>query len=210
MLTDRIDRFEDLFDNRWTRKGAYQLLSYMWAMSEEHGLMVLDRPGIPKVLPVSLFANEAINLKRVEQFLSLAFTAVEFKNKGTLPDYIKEVDTCKACSFLGSHCQPPLLAGVGAQVFTDEALAQALDRRGELLSSASEFEKLDKQIKAQLRGVEMGVAGNWLIEGKFGKNTTLVFPDEVIKKQYQVTDPKGKFTLKLTRLGTEKAAEDAA
>jgi len=209
-LTDRINTFEDLFDNRWTRKGAYQLLCYMWGSSSEFGLFVLDRPGLPKFLPVSLFANDNANLARVEKFLTIAFEAVKHKQAGTLPDFVKDPDECKSCDFLGSHCTPPMLAyGQGLNIISDQELAVALDRRGELAPAAKEFEVLDKEIKEKLRGCEMGVAGNWMIEGKYGKNTkTVVPPDhQALFDSWKKTDPKGKFSLKFYRIGLSKDEE---
>ena len=209
MLTDRVNSFEDLFENRWTRKGAYQLLCYMWGSSSEFGLMVLDRPGLPKILPVSLFANENANLARVEKFLDLASLAVDCKNAGMLPDYIKDSAECKTCDFLGSHCTPPMLAGNGLHFIPDQELATALDRRGELQPAAKEFEHLDKEVKERLRGVELAAVGNWLIDGKFGKNTKTVVPPEhqALFDSWKKTDPKGKFTLKFFNLGAKADKE---
>lgn len=210
MLTDRINTFEDLFDNRWTRKGAYQLLCYLWGANSELGLMVLDRPGLPKILPVSLFANDNANLLRVEKFLKLAFEAVKHKNAETLPDYIKDTEECKSCDFLGGHCTPPTLSGTGMQFITDEELAAALDRRGELLVAGKEYEHLDEAIKKRLRGCEMGVVGNWLVEGQWQKSTKTVVPPEHAKlaESWKKTDPKGKFALKLYSLGAAKEVEE--
>jgi hypothetical protein len=210
-LTDRIERFEDLFENRWTRKGAYQLLAYMWAMGSEIGFLVLDRPGIPKILPVSLFANENANLARVEKFLILAATAVKHKNAGTLPGYIQDVEVCKACDFLGSHCQPPMLAGAGAKMFTDEFRMHHVQRYWEIVEAGKEYAKLWDVIKEDFRGVEYGLCSETLIQGKYGKNTTVVVPPEhqALYDSWKKVDLKGKFTLKLTRLGTAKEADES-
>jgi hypothetical protein len=208
-LTDRVEQFEDLFENRWTRKGAFQLLSYMWAMSSEHGLFVLDRPGIPKVLPVSLYANEDANLKRVEKFLLLAAIAVKHKNAGTLPPYIADVEVCKACDFLGSHCTPPMLEGKGAKFFTDPFRIQRLQEYWEIVEAGKRYNKLWNEIKEDFRGVEHGLCGETLIQGKYGKNTTVTIPPEhqALYDSWKKVDPKGKFTITLSRLGTGKEAE---
>ena len=36
-LVDRIERFEDLFSNPWTRSGGYQLLSYLYGSASRSG-----------------------------------------------------------------------------------------------------------------------------------------------------------------------------
>jgi hypothetical protein len=207
-LTARVNKFEDLFENRWLEKGGYQLLMYLYGSAQSVGFMLLDRPGLPSLLAAELWENG--NHERVDRFLNLAETAMDHKQAKTLPDYIPDSAICKVCPFLGGACLPPLLSGQGAKVFTDEALAQALDRRGELEPAADEFDKLDKAVKKQLRGVEMGVAGDWLIEGKWGKQTNTTVPPEhaALYKSWQETDHKGRFTLNLTRLGNAKETSE--
>jgi len=53
-LVDRIETFEDLFEGPWTRSGAYQLLSYLYGAGEPFGFLLLDRSGLPVLLPVEL------------------------------------------------------------------------------------------------------------------------------------------------------------
>ncbi len=194
-LTDRIKTFSDVFENPWTKKGGYQLLTYMYAAGEKYGFLLLPRPGLPKLLPVELLPN----LDRVEEFLMKAERALDHKEAGTLPDYIQDASECKRCPFMGSTCNPPIMSGEGAQIITDPVIEQMLERHHELEDAADECERLDKKLKAALRGVEIGVAGKFFIEGKWGKQTTYEMPDD-IKAQYQKTDPKGRFTLKFTKL----------
>lgn len=194
MLVAKIKRFEDLFDNVWTRSGAHQIIVYLFAAGEPYGFLVLDRAGLPLILPVELMPN----LDRVEEFLSKAERALDHKEAGTLPDFINDAAECKRCPFYGSVCNPPLSAA-GAVVITDPELEAALERREELRESAKEYDDLDSDIKAKLRGVEMGISGRFVIEGKWSKTTKLELPEE-IKKKYQKTIEKGKFSLSITRL----------
>jgi hypothetical protein len=171
--------------------------------------MVLDRPGLPKVLPVSLFANEHANLKRVEEFLSLAWQAVFAKVNDTLPDYVKDPAECKSCDFLGSHCTPPSLAGSGLQFINNDELGEMLDRRGALQAGAKEYAALDKTVKEVLRGAEMAAVGDWLVEGRWQKSSKTVVPPEHQKlfDSWKKTDPKGKFVMKFYQLGTKPEKE---
>ncbi len=194
-LTDRINRFEDVFDNPWTRKGGYQLLCYLFGAGEKFGFLLLSRPGLPKLLPVELIPN----LDRVEEFLQKAERALDHKAAGTLPDYIQDADECKRCQFYGSICNPPLLSGQGAQVITDPEIHQMLERRAEIEDAAKEYESIDKKIKSQFRGIERGIAGKFLLEGKWQKATSYAIPDE-IKNKYKEVDPKSKFVLHITKI----------
>ena len=193
-LVDRIRRFADLFDSPWTRAGAYQLLAYLYGKGVPFGFMLLDRAGLPLLLAVEL--NE--HLAELEEFLARAEVAIDHREAGTLPDYITDAAECKRCPFYGSECNPPLLhAGVG--VISDPELETALARREALDAAATEFDHLDKQIKTRLRGVERAVAGPFLIEGKWGKQATIELP-AALKAQYTKVDPKGRFTLTVTRV----------
>ena len=198
-LVDRIESFGDLFTNPWTRSGGYQLLAYLYGANEPYGFLLLDRSGLPLLLPVELNAH----LDRLEDFLTRAEIAIDHQRAGTLPDYLHDAAECQRCPFYGSVCNPPL-AAVGAVVLTDPDLEAALARRESLKATAREFERLDKDVKAKLRGVESGIAGAFQIEGKWSPSTRVELPAD-LKKQYTTVDPRGRFTLDITHLGTPEA-----
>jgi hypothetical protein len=194
-LTDRIKTFDDVFENQWTKKGGYQLLAYLFAAGESFGFLLLPRPGLPRLLPVELLPN----LGRMEEFLSKAERSLDHREAGTLPDYIQDAAECKRCQFFGSVCNPPIMSGEGATVITDPEIETMLERRQELEGAADEYEKIDKRIKAQFRGIEQGICGPFILQGKYGKQTSYEVPEE-IKKQYAKVDPKGRFTLTITKV----------
>lgn len=194
MMVDRIESFSDLFENPWTRSGGYQLLSYLYGAGEPYGFLLLDRSGIPRLIPVELEAN----LDRMEEFLAKAERALDHRIAGTLPDFLDDPAECKRCPWFGAVCQPPLSA-VGATVLTDPELEAMLERWWALKPIGQEFTALDKDLKEQLRGVESGIAGSFQILGRWSKSSKVDLP-EPLKKQYTVTNPKGRFTLDITRL----------
>lgn len=182
-LTAKIERFEDLFNNRWTKGGAYQLLSYLYGSNEPVGFLLLDKAGIPTVIPVELYEN----LDRMEKFLRKAEQAMDHKEAGTLPDYSKDPEECKVCDFYGSVCNPPLKTGQGAKVITDPEIIQDVERYVELQAKLDEaglqeFEGLDKWAKKEFRGVTTGIAGGCLITGKWIKGKEYKPPPEVLKE----------------------------
>lgn len=204
-VTQGVECFEDLFQGKWTRRGAYQLLCYLFGASEPIGFMLLDKPGLPMLLPVDLWKDD--NHKRVDEFLDKAAEAVEALDTKVEPEFTTDLAECKSCDFLGNYCMPPAMSGDGARLIQNEELEQALDRLAEVKPARKEFERLDKYAKGILRGVEFGICGNWLIEGKYQAYTTTKLPDDV-KAKYQTTDPKGKFVLKFFRVGATKEKDD--
>lgn len=197
----RIQRFDDLFLNPWTRSGAYQLLCYLYGSNEPVGFMLLDRNGLPLILPVMLYEH----LDKVEEFLTRAQIAIDHREAGTLPDFHKEPGECKKCPFFGTICQPPLKYD-GAQVLTDPEIIQMLEIREQNKKAAKDFEWVDKELKKRLRGVEQGIAGGFVVTGKWGKNTTYDLP-AAIKEEFVRVDPKGKFTLTITKVDGQPEKE---
>jgi hypothetical protein len=194
-LVDRIETFADLFENPWTLGGAHQLLAYLYGAGEPYGFLLLDRSGLPLLLPVELEAH----LDRMEAFLTKAERVLDHVQAGTLPDYLDDPTECRRCPWYGHTCNPPLSA-TGATVLTDPELEAQLERREAIQAIGREYWDLDRAVKERLRGVEMGIVGKFQITGKWGKQSTIDLP-AALKKQYTVTDPKGRFTLNIERVG---------
>jgi hypothetical protein len=193
-MVDRIDCFADLFNSPWTKKGAYQLLAYLLGSGEPLGFMLLDKSGLPKLIPVELEPN----LDKIEDFLQKAELAHDHKDAGTFPDFIEDPDECKRCWCFGNICNPPMDFGEGAVVLDAEFEATLL-RREELIQAHKEYESLDKEVKDQCRGIEEAVCGQFLLLGEWQTRKKLDIPKE-IKAQYERVDPHGAFVLKITKL----------
>jgi hypothetical protein len=194
-LVDRIHSFDDVFDNDWTRPAGNQLLAYMFGAAEPIGFLFLERSGLPKILPVTLEHH----LDRVEDFLTRAERALDHVEADTLPPYlVGEAATCQRCVYFGSVCNPPL-AVPGAVVLTDPDLHATLERREALRAAGQEFDRLDREVKSQLRGIEHGIAGPFAIRGTWGKSSKLDLPED-LRKQYTRTDPRGRFTIEITKV----------
>lgn len=224
-LVQGVKTFEDMFRNRWTRKGAFQLLAYLLATNEPVGFMLLDRPGIPRPIEVKLFEW----LDKIEDFLQRAEIAMDAREnvaafsrsphlstdmrwdeKGLetyLPPFIEDPSECRVCPFFGVACNPPLKYE-GAKIFTDEGIIQKTERYAELdaMPEIEEHAALDKFVKKTFRGVEQGIVGKCLVSGKWQKQTNYPLPDDVktqieeTKKPYAVTVEQGKFTLNISKV----------
>jgi hypothetical protein len=195
LMTDRLERFEDVFSHPWTQSGGYQLLSYLFGAGEPFGFLLLDRSGLPKLLPVDLEPH----LDRVEAFLTRAEHLVDHVDAGTLPDYLDgDPDECLRCPWYGAICNPPLVAKGPAAILNDPELEAALERREALKQPGKEFADLDDEIKKRLRGVTRGVVGAFEIKGFWGKQSRLDLPAD-LKAKYTTTDPRGRFTLQITK-----------
>lgn len=205
-LTDKIFSFEDLYRHYWTWSGAHQLLSYLYDKNAPYGLLVLDRPGLPRPVQVSLEDN----LSQMEEFLRDATIVVDHIEAKTLPGFVDDPDECKRCPVFGSTCNPPLKFA-GAQVFTDDETIQKTERLAELeanLTAAGieEYEALDKWSKVRFRGVKQAIVGKCLVTGRWQRDTKYNLPDdakkkiEAIKKPFAEKVEEGKFFLSISRM----------
>jgi len=196
LIVDRIQTFADLFANPWTQSGAHQLLSYLFGAGEPFGFLLLDRSGLPKLLPVELEPN----LDRVETFLTKAERVLDAVDAGTLPPFLADDPTeCRRCPWYGAVCNPPL-EYAGAAVLTDPDLEAALERRDAIKAIGKEYADLDADVKARLRGVTAAVVGKFAIAGRWGNQSRVDLPPD-LKRQYTTTDPHGRFTLDIQKIG---------
>lgn len=191
---ERVEVLEDLERSPWTKHALDQLLVYLLSAEEPWGLFIIDRPGMPLFLRVNLEDY----LARAESFLVEARAAVDAAYGGPLPAMTENPDHCKRCPHLGKTCAPPVtFARHGSHIIVDDELEALAEERYANETAGKVFNRADEKLKKALRGVEMGVLGRFLIEGRWQAGTKHAYPEEV-KAQYAVKDPRHTFKLKLT------------
>lgn len=207
-MPGRINRVEDCFSSPWNWHWPLQLLSYLYGTGEPWGLLVIDTGAIPHLLPV-VFDEWAelydAALQRVEQA-----TAMVREGKGELPAHIRDLRTCQACPYFERLCVPPIEYGDGAGVIVDKEMLEQLEIRHRTEQAHRDFERADREVKDRLKvnAVEgQAVAGHYLISASFGKSTRVELPDE-LKRQYTKTDPRGRYTVKISRVGEGEDDEE--
>jgi hypothetical protein len=141
----------------------------------------------------------------MEGFLADAETCVDHILAKTLPSFTADHSECKRCPFFGSICQPPSFTN-GAKVLVDEQLIQQLERWHEIHGEGEEWKALDAALKKKLHGTDMAIAGGFLIEGQWQRDTKYNIPDDVkarideLKQPYAKKVEKGKYFLGITKI----------
>ena len=200
-VTAKIKTFEDMFRSPWTMRGAHQMLVYLLGTGEEYGFILLDKPSLPDLIPVVLEPW----LDLTESFLSNAEAAMDHKEAGTLPDFIDNPEECRRCPHFTVNCSPPMEYS-GAHIELDPTVEADMEKFTELRPWIKEFNYLEKKLKNRYRGVEQVICGNYLATGKWSSFTRCDLPDEVkkeiedLRKPHKVVDPKGRFSLKISKL----------
>lgn len=160
-IFNRIDSQEDFDQYIFFRKYPKQLLVYLYANNIEEGFFILDDClGHQKLIPVKL------DYERMEKILQQLESAVDHLAKKTLPDFHKDPAVCLKCHFFKRICTPPFFTGEGLQMINDPELEAKLNRRAELDPAATEYDRLDKELKEVFKGRDGLIIGNWLVSGE--------------------------------------------
>src|SRR6185369_16601856 len=119
------------------------------------------------------------HLARAEAFLQEARAAVDARfGDGPLAPFIDNPGLCRRCDHFGKSCSPPLDFGAGARMIADERLIQLGETCEKTKEAHDRYARAWKELTKAVRGVELGVMGPFQLEGKWQRNTKLVFPDE--------------------------------
>ena len=222
-LIQGVKQFSDMFANRWTRRGAFQLLAYLLGSNEERGWLLLDRPGIPRPLEVRLLDH----LDKIEDFLKRAEVAMDAREsirnfswtpdkpsaedaaafEAFLPPYIDDPSECRVCPFFGGACNPGL-SFAGASIVTDEVEIQKVERLAAIqdMPEIEEHVVLDKWAKSRFRGVLNAIVGKCVVQGKWQKDTKYELTDEAkaqidaIKAPFAKRVEQGKWVMTVTKV----------
>jgi len=193
----RIDTAADIQHavKSWLRKWYGQMQVYILLSDVPAGVFLLfnKATGELKVVEVEADYDEG------QRLLDRAEAVNGHVKAGTLPAFIQDAAECRRCAFFGRACDPPVEHGEGAVLITDPALIEVLEEWGETADAAERHEAADKRLKEALRGVEQGLAGEWVITGRWMPFTRYPVPPEV-RAQYKTVDPKGAFRLSIERV----------
>src|SRR6185369_2958339 len=190
MTFHNLRELADFERSPWTRHAPDQLLAYMYAEGEPWGLFVLPRPGLPRLIPVSLEAN----LERIKATLRRVRQAVDAaKGEAPLPDFTTEKSDCRRCPHLGRSCAPPMDFSPGAQLFTDEHDIQLAERRDELEAARKEWQRADEHLKEKYRGVDIGFLGPFELRGRWKAGQVLADPTKKAELDKELKAVKSKF-----------------
>lgn len=159
-------------DRRWVRRYPGQLLTYALLHDKELGLFLIFSKDTAVSWDMDHPFHMWFNLDEDRELLDYGEFLLkrcdrtwDCIRKKTPPNRIDPKEgICIDCDFI-IPCEPPMWFGDGAMQFKDGVIANLLDKRADLAPFNSDFEKVNRQLKKLLEGVESGVAGDWIIQG---------------------------------------------
>lgn len=157
-----IRTVEDIRDHKqeWVRKYYGQLQTYLYLDGSELGVFVLFN----KVSGQLEFIDCPLDYAYAETLLQKAERVRDAVKMGVPPPR-HLTSECAHCPFV-HVCQPDMQFGPGVELLDSAELEAMLKRREELSAAASEWESLDKSIKAQLPKRPELIVGEFALTGK--------------------------------------------
>lgn len=170
---DKIETVQDFREDEFSLKKLRQLMLYLYLHSEEVGLFILSNGlGARKEIVVPLDYELAESILKNLDATNAALKA------GVLPERIPyHSKICGFCPFRRT-CLPDMNFGEGV-VLGDEELKAAVARFAVLKPSASEYDKLKKQIAVSVKDKPLVVAGDYLITGEWKERKVKAQPERV-------------------------------
>jgi len=158
-----LNTIQDLYNGKYhyLRKYPAQMTCYLLMDEKPEGLFLFKnkQTGALKEIPMSLDYDLG------EKLLKKAEAINKHVADGTLPDCIPyDEQICGDCGF--EHICLPDVKRDALEIQTDPELEAKIERWFELKSHKSEYDTLDKEVKAQLKNQEKIVIGDYLIMGK--------------------------------------------
>lgn len=178
-LFDRFDTVEDLLMHPFFSKYPKQLMAYEYMNNIDIGFLWIDN-----MLGAWKFIEVPMQWNLMENILKQLETAVEtievikkaatgdvvvdaLKEMELLPPYHFDPSYCLKCWAFKRVCTPPFFTGEGMKIINDPEFADKITRRAELDAAATEYDKLDKEIKGTLKEamkpMDNWIIGDWLI-----------------------------------------------
>lgn len=180
---EKLNTIDDFFKSKkaYIRGYPAQLQVYMLKFGKEKGFFALTN----KLTGETKFIEMAFDYDYAESLLQKAERIYKALEDETPPEAAEDISACENCSLahICGECRR-----VPADIDLDEELDALINRKQELAAAKSEYEKVDKEIKAKVGERTKVITGQYLIERK-----------SFVKKSYTVPEST-QFRMNIKRL----------
>lgn len=179
----KLNTIEDFLNSKkhYVRGYPSQLFVYMYHFAKERGLFVLVNKLTGEIKPIDVY----MDFDYGEQCLQKAERIYKALETNIPPDSCDDISVCENCNLqhICGNCRR-----IPADVELDDELENLINRKEELKAAKSEYEAVDKEIKARIGEREKVITGTYLIERK------------AIEKKGYTVEPRTEYRLNIKRL----------
>lgn len=170
LIFPKLQTLADLEAHPFFQKWPRQLMTYCYLTQAPSGFLLLQSLRGPwRLIEVPMDADAMAGiLARAEASVEavLRIRRDKIPEAEALPPFIEDRAVCRRCWAFERVCFPLGVDGPGVTVVDDVELEAKLQRREELDPARKEYEALDAEVKAALRGRTDLLVGDWLITGQ--------------------------------------------
>lgn len=158
---DKLNSVDDFLNSKKSYIQGYpaQLFIYMLHFGKEKGFFALTN----KLTGETKFIEVPFDYDLGNKYLDKAERIYKALASNEAPAACDDISYCENCP-LGHICGE--CRRVPADIDLDEELDALIDRKNELAAAKSEYEKVDKEIKAKVGEREKVITGHYLVERK--------------------------------------------
>lgn len=160
---ESLSDIKDLYNGKYhyLRKYPAQMTSYLLMDEKSEGLFIFKNKQTGELKEISMPIDYVLGAELLRKAEAINKHVAE----DTLPDCIPwDEQICGDCGYV--HICLPEVDRDALQIQTDPELEAKIERWFELKPSKSEYDGLDKEIKAQLKNQDKIVIGDYMITGK--------------------------------------------
>lgn len=168
---DKLNCFDDFVNNKkpFIRAYAAQIQLYMYQFAKPYGFFAL----INKLTGEIKFIRIELDYDYCEKILQKAEYINKCLKDKTPPESCEEFGLCENCDLqhICGNCKR-----IPADVEIDDELENLINRKEELKAAKTEYEAIDKEIKARIGEREKVITGTYLIERKAFEKKAFTVP----------------------------------
>lgn len=180
---EKLNSIEDFLNSKkhYVRGYPSQLFVYMYHFAKEHGLFILVNKLTGEIKPIDVYMDYEYGEKCLQKAERI-YKAVE---TDTPPDSCEDISICENCNLqhICGQCKR-----IPADIEVDGELDELINRKEALKAAKTEYEAVDKEIKARIGEREKIVTAEYLIQRK------------AIQKQGYTVAPRTEYRVSIKRL----------
>lgn len=179
-IYDSVQTFDDFKKKPWTRAYMMQIMVYMLNKGHDRAIFILKNKSTGGLKQVEC----GLDYDLAEAGLKVCEQINAHIKAGTLPERIKEVETCKDCP-MKIPCGAGITLGVELKIGDDPMFVARLDKHFELKEKRDEYDANYDIIKSRVKAsagdkpIKM-LCGKYSIEGKPDSRGAFRFSIEVV------------------------------
>jgi len=179
-----VNTVDDIRNHKYAHVRRYlsQITTYELMDGKDMGIFIFKNKVTGQIKDIWVPLDYDLGEKLIQK----AETVNKHVKDGTLPEPMEyDHKICDECGFV--HLCMPDVSSEGVKIIDDDTLIELVDKWWNLKPSATEFDRVNEEVKGLVEGKEKLLVGDFYIDGKWVDSTKYNIPDKVKEKYAEKT-----------------------